>query len=64
MRSRPQRRPRLDNTFSEGVCANMFHCTGKFASQMCLFAIWLGAQGWSHEKGKCRGSSGNSVGLR
>ena len=23
---------------------NMFHCTGKFASQMCLFAIWLGGQ--------------------
>ena len=45
--SNEQRRPRLDNAFSEGVCAsggvhsqaNMFQCTGKFASQMRSFAI-------------------------
>ena len=45
----------VDNAFSE---ASMFHCIGTFALQMRSFAIWL------HGKGKCRGSSDNSVGLR
>ena len=56
-----RRRLRLSGVHSQ---ANMFHCTGKFASQRRFFAIWPGAQGWSHEKVKCRGSSANSVGLR